>query len=172
MSVWVTIAIASVGVGGWLGGCVWVRVEKGIAERAGFLVGCMFDYIIASEVAETGGPFVFVCLLHWKIVEGFSGSDCLISFEWRVYVVQRCVSLGDDGNGVSGWWGSLGGCVWVRVEERMADRAWLLVGCMFDLGLSGCDCLISFEYRVNVVQHVFSWDVFHYIFASSLFLKW
>ena len=64
MSVWVTKAIASVGVGGRLGRCVWVRVEKGIAERAGFLVGCMLDYIIASEVAETGGPFVFVCLLH------------------------------------------------------------------------------------------------------------
>ena len=32
--------------------------------------------------------------------------DCLISFEWRVYVVQRCVSLGDDGNGVCG-------CRWV-----------------------------------------------------------
>ena len=57
----------------------------------------------------------------------------------------------------------------MRVEERMADRARLLVGCMFDLGFSGCDCLISFEYRVYVVQHVFSWDVFHYIFASSLF---
>ncbi len=47
-----------------MGGCVWVRVEEGIAERAGFLVGCMFDYTIASDVAETGGPFVFVCLLH------------------------------------------------------------------------------------------------------------
>ena len=58
--------------------------------------------------------------------------------------------------GVGGW---LGGCVWVRVEERMADRAWLLVGCMFDLGFSGCDCLIRFEYCVYAVQHVFSWDV-------------
>ena len=41
-----------------------MRVEEGIAERAGFLVACMFDYTIASDVAETGGPFVFVCLLH------------------------------------------------------------------------------------------------------------
>ena len=41
-----------------------MRVEEGIAERAGFLAGCMFDYIIVSEAAETGGPFVFVCLLH------------------------------------------------------------------------------------------------------------
>ena len=41
-----------------------MRAEKGIAERSCFLVGCMFDYIIASEVAETGDPFVFVCLLH------------------------------------------------------------------------------------------------------------
>ena len=24
-----------------------MRVEEGIAERAGFLVGCMFEYIIA-----------------------------------------------------------------------------------------------------------------------------
>ena len=76
-------------------------------------------------------------------MEGFSGCDCLISFEWRVYVVQRCVSLGDDGNGVCGCRWVVGiGCVWVRVEERMADRACLLVGCMFD-----------------------------YIIASSLFLK-
>ena len=38
-------------------------------------------------------------------MEGFSGCDCVISFEWRVYVVQRCVSLGDDGYGVCGcWW--------------------------------------------------------------------
>ena len=58
--------------------------------------------------------------------------------------------------GVGGW---LGGCVLVRVEERMADTACLLEGCMLDLGFSGCDCLISFEYRVYVVQHVFSWDV-------------
>ena len=69
-------------------------------------------------------------------MEGFSGCDCLISFDWRVYVVKRCVSLGDDGNGLCGcWWlvgGGGGGGVWVRVEERMADRACLLVGCMFD----------------------------------------
>ena len=44
--------------------------------------------------------FVFLSLLYLKIVEGFSGCDCLISFEWRVYVVQRCVSVGDDGSGV------------------------------------------------------------------------
>ena len=45
-------------------------------------------------------------------MEGLSGCDCLISFEWRVYVVQRCVSVGDDGNGVCGlWW--VVGCVCV-----------------------------------------------------------
>ncbi len=75
-------------------------------------------------------------------MEGFSGCDCLISFEWRVYVVQRCVSLVMMAVACVGDGGSLGGCVWVRVEERMADRACLLVGCMFD-----------------------------YIIASSLFLK-
>ena len=75
-------------------------------------------------------------------MEGFSGCDCLISFEWCVYLVQRCVSLGDDGNGVCGCRWLVGWVCTVRVEERMADRACLLVGCMFD-----------------------------YIVASSLFLK-
>ena len=50
MSVWVMMAMACVGVGGWLGGCVWVRVEERMADRACLLVGCMFDYIIASSL--------------------------------------------------------------------------------------------------------------------------
>ena len=32
------MAMACVGVGGWLGGCVWVRVGEGMAERACLLV--------------------------------------------------------------------------------------------------------------------------------------
>ena len=61
-----------------------------------------------TEVAETGGAFVFVCLLYGTIVESFSGCDCLISFEWRVYVVQRYVSLGDNSNSVCGCWWVIG----------------------------------------------------------------
>ena len=53
-------------------GCWWVigwvcmgACRGGDSRKSRFnLVGCMFDYIIVSEVAETGGPFVFVCLLH------------------------------------------------------------------------------------------------------------
>ena len=65
------MAMACVGVGGWLGGCVWVRVEERMAcvcdggssggcvwvrvedrmaDRACLPVGCMFDYIIASSL--------------------------------------------------------------------------------------------------------------------------
>ena len=59
--------------------------------------------------------FLFVSFTErlWKALVG--ACDCLISFEWRVYVVQRCVSLGDDGNGVCGcrWvvgWVCIGAC--------------------------------------------------------------
>ena len=34
--------IAVVCVGGWLGGCVWVRVEERIAQRAFFVLGYRF----------------------------------------------------------------------------------------------------------------------------------
>ena len=44
------MAMVCVGDGGSLGGCVWVRVEERIADRACLLVGCMFDYIIASSL--------------------------------------------------------------------------------------------------------------------------
>ena len=44
------MAMASVGVGGWLGGCVRVRVEERMADRVCLLVGCMFDYIVASSL--------------------------------------------------------------------------------------------------------------------------
>ena len=56
-----------------------------------------------TEVAETGGAFVFVCLIYGTIV-----CDCLISFEWRVYVVQPYVSLGDNSNSVCGCWWVIG----------------------------------------------------------------
>jgi len=52
--------------------------------------------------------FVFLSLLYLKIVEGFSGCDCLISFEWRVYVVQPYVSLSDNSNSVCGCWWVIG----------------------------------------------------------------
>ena len=52
--------------------------------------------------------FVFLSLLYLKIVEGFSGCDCLISFEWRVYVVQPYVSLNDNSNSVCGCWWVIG----------------------------------------------------------------
>ena len=60
-------------------------------------------------------------------MEGFSGSDCLISFEWRVYVVQRCVSLGDDGSGVCGscWvvgWVYMGACRGANGRQSMSSR--------------------------------------------------
>ena len=55
--------------------------------------------------------FLFVCFIE-RLWKALSGCDCLIIFEWRVYVVQRCVSVGDDGNGVCGlWW--VVGCVCV-----------------------------------------------------------
>ena len=44
------MAMACVGDGGSLGGCVWVRVEERMADRACLLVGCMFDCIIASSL--------------------------------------------------------------------------------------------------------------------------
>ena len=71
--------------------------------------------------------FVFLSLLYLKIVEGFSGCDCLISFEWRVYVVQRCVNLGDDGNGVCGcrWvvgWVCMGACRGADGRQSMSSR--------------------------------------------------
>ena len=50
MSVSVTMAVACVGLAGWLGGCVWVRVEERMADRSCLLVGCMFDDIIASSL--------------------------------------------------------------------------------------------------------------------------
>ena len=50
VSVWVMMAMVCVGDGGSLGGCVWVRVEERMADRACLLVGCMFDYIIASSL--------------------------------------------------------------------------------------------------------------------------
>ena len=34
VSVWVMMAVACVGDGGSLGGCVWVRVEERMADRA------------------------------------------------------------------------------------------------------------------------------------------
>ena len=69
-------------------------------------------------------------LLFLKTVESFSGCYCPISFEWFVWV-QRCVSLVDDSSGVCvcRWFG---GCIWVRVEEGMAERACLVVGYSFD----------------------------------------
>ncbi len=54
----------------------------------------------------------FLPLFYLKIVEGFSWCDCLISFEWRVYVVQPYVSLGDNSNSVCGCWWVIGwGCM-------------------------------------------------------------
>ena len=44
------MVMACVGDGGSLGGCVWVRVEERMADRACHLVRCMFDYIIASSL--------------------------------------------------------------------------------------------------------------------------
>ena len=52
-----------------------------------------------------------------------------ISFEWCVGV-QRCVSLVDSSSGVGGLW--LAGCVSVRVQERVAERAPVLVGYILD----------------------------------------
>ena len=71
----------------------------------------------------------FVCLIAklWKALVG--GTD---SFEWRVYVVHRCVSAVDDSNGVRGCWWVLVCCVWGRVEEGMVEKACFVVGCMFD----------------------------------------
>ena len=70
-------------------------------------------------------------LLLWKL--GLNGCYCLISFEWCVSV-QRCMSLVDDSTGVCGGGVGarvVGGGVWVRVEERMAERACFLVGQSF-----------------------------------------
>ena len=60
-------------------------------------------------------------------MEGFSGCDCLISFEWHVYLVQRCVSVGDDGNGVCGcrWlvgWVCMGACRGADGRQSMTSR--------------------------------------------------
>ena len=60
-------------------------------------------------------------------MEGFSGCDCPISFEWRVYVVQRCVSVGDDGSGVCGscWvvgWVCMGACRGADGRQSMSSR--------------------------------------------------
>ena len=70
--------------------------------------------------AKTDGPSFFM---------SFHIRD--ISFEWCVGV-QRCVSLFDASSGVcvGGLW--LAGCVSVRVQERMAERACLLVGYTLD----------------------------------------
>ena len=59
-------------------------------------------------------------------MEGPSRCDCLISFESLVYVVQRCVSLGDDGNGVCGlWWvigcACVGGCRGADGRQSMSS---------------------------------------------------
>ena len=51
VSVWVMMAVACVGDGGSLGGCVWVRVEERMADRACLLVGCMFDLIYLHPVS-------------------------------------------------------------------------------------------------------------------------
>ena len=78
-----TIALASMGVGGWLGACVWVRAEEGIAERAGFLVGWMFDYVIASSL-----------LLKWWWV------PIVLSFVYfrnhESFLVCHCYPVTDD----------------------------------------------------------------------------
>ena len=60
-------------------------------------------------------------------MEGFSGCGSLICFEWRVYVIQRCVSLGDDGNGVCGCWSvldwvSMGACRGADGRQSMSAR--------------------------------------------------
>ena len=42
LNVSLSLMIAVVCVGGWLGGCVWVRVEERIAQRACFVLGYRF----------------------------------------------------------------------------------------------------------------------------------
>ena len=71
--------------------------------------------------AKSDGPSVFM---------SFRLRD--ISFEWCVGV-QRCVSLVDASSGVGGWAGGwLAGCVSVRVQEWVAERARVLVGYTLD----------------------------------------
>ena len=73
--------------------------------------------------AKTDGPSVFMSL-HLRD----------ISFEWCVGV-QRCVSLVDASSGVcvcGGVGGWFAGCVLVRVQERVAERARVLVGYTLD----------------------------------------
>ena len=75
--------MACVGVGGWLGECVWVRVEEGMAERACLLVGWMFDHIIASSLF----------LKWWWVIRDlsfacFGNNECL--------VVCHCYRVTDD----------------------------------------------------------------------------
>ena len=73
-------------------------------------------------------PTLKVCFSN--VLEGLSGCDCLISFGWYVWV-QRCVSLVDDSSDVwvGGW---LAGCVLVPVEERVAEKVYLLMGYTLD----------------------------------------
>ena len=63
-------------------------------------------------------------MFFFNIVERFSGSFCLIIFEWCVWV-QRCVGLVHDSSGVCGCvvgWVCMGACGGAHGRKSMFCR--------------------------------------------------